>query len=68
MDGWLTLLVGQKVPTARKFAPTTAESELWTKLRAHIRSRGQQAFSVPEALAAVRSPRWKWNREFFLRG
>ena len=68
MDGWLTLLVGQKVPAARKFVPTTAEAELWAKLRAHIRLRGQQAFSIPEALAAVRSPRWKWNREFFPRG
>ena len=67
MDGWLTLLVGQQVPTTRAYVPSPTESELWSKLRSHIRSRAKQAFSIPEALAAVRSPRWKWNREFFLR-
>jgi tryptophan halogenase len=68
MDGWLTLLVGQKVPTSRSYTPNAAESEHWAKLRAHIRTRAKQAFTIPEALAAVRSPQWKWNREFFLRG
>jgi len=67
MDGWLTLLVGMKVPTNRTFTPSPAEAEHWAKLRAHIRSRAKQAFTIREALAAVRSPRWKWNREFFLR-
>lgn len=67
MDGWLTLLVGQKVPTTRAYTPSAAEADLWAKLQGHIRSRAKQAFTIPEALAAVRSPHWKWNREFFLR-
>jgi len=67
MDGWLTLLVGQKVPTTRTYTPSAAEADLWAKLQGHIRSRAKQAFTIPEALAAVRSPHWKWNREFFLR-
>ena len=68
MDGWLTLLVGLKAPTRRRFSPSAEEMSVWTQLRAHVRSRAAQAFTIPEALAAIRSPRWKWNRDFFSRG
>jgi tryptophan halogenase len=65
MDGWLTLLVGQRVPTQRKYEPASAERATWEQIRAHMQKRAHDALTIPQALAVVRSPRWKWNSEFF---
>jgi hypothetical protein len=65
MDGWLTLLVGQQVTTQRKYEPTPSERTTWEQIRVHVRARTRDAFTIPQALAVVRSPRWKWNPEFF---
>src|SRR5204862_2358945 len=63
IDGWLTLLVGLKAPTTRTYIPTEHEPQLWSKLRAHFRSRAEQALAISDALKVVRSPQWKWRRE-----
>jgi tryptophan halogenase len=68
MDGWLTLLVGQRVPYRRHYVPGSSEQQLWARIRASVRTRAQEGFTVPEAHALIRSPRWKWNPEFFRAG
>lgn len=65
MDGWLTLLVGMKVPHRKPHTPRPAEAQTWEEIQRRIRERAQRAFTVPEVLALVRSPRWKWNPNAF---
>jgi tryptophan halogenase len=65
MEGYLTLLVGQKVPYVRRSAPTSSEWQIWNGIRAEHHRRAQQGLTVQESLTAVRSPRWTWNPTFF---
>ena len=68
IDGWLTLLVGMQVPHRRPHSPTPAEARVWAEVRAKLREKARQAFTVHEALTLVRSPRWRWNLESFKLG
>jgi tryptophan 7-halogenase len=60
MDGYLSLLVGQKVPFAHKPAVSANDRETWRRVRASVREQTRQGLSVPQALALVRSPGWVW--------
>jgi tryptophan halogenase len=66
LDGYLTLLVGQAVPHARRYDPPAAERELWQKIQTAYRRKGETGMTVEEALAIIRSPTWKWHQEFYL--
>ncbi|MEX2480467.1 MAG: tryptophan halogenase family protein [Gammaproteobacteria bacterium] len=65
LDGYYTLLVGQKVPHARLGIAGERELAAWHKLRAATRRYPAAAFTVPEALDIVRSPQWEWRDEHF---
>ena len=65
LDGYYTLLVGQKVPHKRMQVPTLKEREAWQKLQKAIVVHTQQALSVPEALARVHADEWQWKPEHF---
>lgn len=65
IDGWLTLLVGMKVPYRKRYVPTREELQIWAQSRAQMRTRAKQGFTVKDALALVRSPRWKWSPNFY---
>jgi len=65
MEGHLVLLLGQKVPHHGKYQPAAAELEIWNNIRAKNRKMALAAFTIPEALAAIRAPRWVWNPGFF---
>jgi tryptophan halogenase len=60
VGGYSALLLGQKVPFHRTWEPPEAERRLWSeKLRLWDES-ARRAMTVKEALAVVRSPKWKW--------
>ena len=63
MEGYLALLVGQKVPYKRRYQPSAAEQELWGKIRAGLKAKAMQAFTIKEALEYVRRPSFKWMPE-----
>lgn len=65
LDGYYTLLVGQKVPHARLGVATERELAAWQKLRAATHRYAAGAFSVPEALDVVRSAAWEWRSDNF---
>jgi tryptophan halogenase len=65
MEGYLSLLVGQRVPYRKRYVPPGNEAALWNEIRAHLRAQGQNGYTVKEALEAVRSGRWTWGVEFF---
>ena len=60
IEGYWTMLVGQQVPYRTGFVPTDAERRTWEQIRGYFRRQADNAYSVNEALALVRSPDWKW--------
>jgi tryptophan halogenase len=65
MEGYLTLLVGQKVPYRKFWTPAAAEWEIWNKIRTHHRALAQNGLTIPEAFAAISAPSWGWRPGFF---
>jgi tryptophan halogenase len=65
MEGYLTLLVGQKVPYRARYSPTNDELRVWQSLRATNRQRAERAYTVREALDVVMSPQCTWVPGFF---
>jgi tryptophan halogenase len=60
MDGYLAMLVGQKVPHAKPYEPTPKEKELWRN-RCHTwATDARRAMGVKEALEIIRRPGMKW--------
>jgi tryptophan halogenase len=67
MEGYLALLVGQRVPHRSEHHPTPDEMHIWHGYRADNRARALTALSVREALDAIAAPAWKWVPGFFRR-
>jgi len=65
MEGYLTMLVGQKLPHRRKATPSEAEWHVWNGIRAEHRTRAETGLTIPEALRSISSPNWTWNPAFF---
>ncbi len=61
MDGFLALLVGQRVPHHRQYKLPDNEAKLWQKHVDDLQTAAKRGFTVEQALAAVRSTSWKWN-------
>ena len=54
LEGYLALLVGQKVPQMRRWNPPEAERQSWRKHLADCRGKAHAAIRVEEALRIVR--------------
>jgi tryptophan halogenase len=65
MEGYLTLLVGQKVPYRREHKPTPQEVRIWNGIRAENRMKALTGLTVRQALDAIALPSWKWVPGFF---
>jgi len=65
IEGYLTMLVGQKVPHEGTWRPDPAEQQIWSKIQAEHRAVGAAGLSVREALAAIRRPDWQWRAQFY---
>ncbi len=68
MEGWISLLVGQKVPFERRHKPTADELHLWEKLQQHFRQESRRGFSTVEMLKLIRSPYWNWPTQIYPKG
>jgi tryptophan halogenase len=60
MEGYLSMLVGQKVPYKLHHNATAEEGTNWRRINEAIREKVVPAFSVAEALQVIRSPYWTW--------
>jgi tryptophan halogenase len=58
--GYVALLVGQKVPYHTNYRATEQELRIWENQQQQYQQAAVRAMSVKEALAAIRSPKWKW--------
>jgi tryptophan halogenase len=50
IEGYLTTLLGQRVPHRSGFVPSTTEMARWSAIRQQYVARAQRAMTVPEAL------------------
>jgi tryptophan halogenase len=65
MEGFLALMIGQKVPYRGRYSPTAEEKRMWDLVRANNRMVAQKAVGVREALDLISRPGVKWKEGFF---
>jgi tryptophan halogenase len=63
IEGYLVMLVGNKVPHRNRHQPTTAELHFVNQQRAANRAEAAQGLTVPESLACIHHPNWRWFGE-----
>jgi tryptophan halogenase len=59
-EGYLALLAGQQVPHCGRFEPTAQEPERWRQFQRYLSDLAERAYSIPDGLRLIRSPRWVW--------
>jgi tryptophan halogenase len=60
LEGYWSLLLGQKVPYKKPFVPSEQEREAWRRIQQAFKAKGMAGVSVKEALTLVRSPEFHW--------
>jgi hypothetical protein len=60
-SGYATLLTGMKVPYRKTWQAPAGDAAAFEQRRNLYKQLAEQAFSVREALAAIRSPQWRWS-------
>jgi len=63
IEGYLAMLIGNKVPYRARHHATAAEREIWNRHRAAFAEQARAGMDVKEALAVFRSPEWRWFGE-----
>jgi tryptophan halogenase len=63
LEGYLVMLVGNRVPTRGKYVPLPQEAEYMRQLRAQHRRLAAGSMDVREGLMYIRHPQWVWNVE-----
>jgi tryptophan 7-halogenase len=61
LEGFLVMLVGNRVPYRGRHVATEAERQIWNRHRAEYRAEAQAGVDVKEALGFVHHPGWRWN-------
>ncbi|HET6408229.1 MAG TPA: tryptophan 7-halogenase, partial [Chthoniobacteraceae bacterium] len=63
IEGYLVMLVANRVPYLAKHQPTPVEQQAWNAHRAGFITEALSGIDVKEALAYIRHPAWQWNAE-----
>jgi tryptophan halogenase len=63
IEGYFTLLVGNRWPYRKRHSATPRERALWDARRAEHRNLARAGMDVKEALSVIRDPRWRWFSE-----
>lgn len=61
IDGYLTMLVGMKVPHQGKFHASREELYHWKQIRQTLKARAEQGVGVSHGLSLVESIAWNWE-------
>ncbi len=64
-EGYLVMLVGQKVPFKREFSFSHKEKRAWHEYRKNLKSAAKEAISMRKGLDMIRSPNWGWRPDFY---
>jgi tryptophan halogenase len=65
LEGFYTLLLGQRVPHRRRGTVPAAELALWQKHQRENAARATSGLTVAESLAYIRHPGWRWTPGFY---
>jgi tryptophan halogenase len=60
LEGYWTLLLGQKLPYETLYVPTERERETWRRIQQAFKAKAENGVSVKEALTLVRSREFQW--------
>ena len=60
IEGFLTMLVGMKVPHRKQHQPAPAEQQQWERHQRAMRAKVAASADSKQVLAAIRSDHWKW--------
>jgi tryptophan halogenase len=63
IEGYLVMLVGNRMPYLGRHHPSAAEQQAWNAHRAAFIAQASGGLTVKEALGYVRHPAWQWNAE-----
>jgi tryptophan halogenase len=63
VNGFLVMLVGNKIPYRNRHVPTERELRVMAQLRSQCRAAAEQGVCVKEALSYIRHPNWRWMGE-----
>jgi len=61
MEGYLALLIGQKVPHQKPHQPTARELEVWQKQSRELGAAAERGLTVREGLDLLRRPDVQWD-------
>jgi len=61
LEGYLVMLVGNKVPHRAPYAPPEADRKLWEARREMFSQQAMDGLDVKETLAFIRHPGWQWH-------
>ena len=61
IEGYLVMLVGNRVPYRAMHKATPAERAIWEGRRAQWIAQADSGLTVKEALAIVHHPGWEWH-------
>jgi len=64
-EGYLVMLVGQKVPFRRPFQATEAERANWKRYHEDLKNAVSDALTMRESLDMIRSDQWGWHPDFY---
>jgi tryptophan halogenase len=60
-NGYLAMLIGQKVEYHRLYHPSADELRIWNAERQRYRNRAARGLTVRQTLEKLRSPNWEWK-------
>ncbi len=63
IEGFLVMLIGNRVPYRARYAPTDKELQIWNYRRAQFKAQAQLGLDVKQSLACIRDPNWRWAAE-----
>jgi tryptophan halogenase len=61
IGGWISLLLGQRVPYRAVHRASDAEMQTVIAIRQRMRESAQRAMTAEQVLAAIRDPKWQWQ-------
>lgn len=64
-EGYLVMMVGQKVPHEEEHEITPDESAIWGSYISDLRRRATNGYTMRESLDMIRSDAWQWKPDFY---
>jgi tryptophan 7-halogenase len=64
-EGYLTMMVGMKVPHRNRYAVPDRERQMWETTRQQHRATAMNGFTVQEALDFLRRPNCRWDDKLY---